>query len=107
MAVLVIAEVEGQTQELYDGMLAALAPLLKRARGFIAHGAGPSAGGWKTFEIWETQADATRFFAEHIHPNIPAGIKPKRTIVELHSLMIGRSNALDEHETSVPASRPA
>jgi hypothetical protein len=42
MAVLAIAEVQGQTQEKYDGMLAAMGPALRQAKGFIAHGAGPS-----------------------------------------------------------------
>ena len=36
------AEVPGQTKEGYEGMLAVLGPLLKQAKGFIAHGAGPS-----------------------------------------------------------------
>jgi len=43
MAVLVIADVQGQTAEGYDGMLAALEADMKDAPGFIAHGAGPSA----------------------------------------------------------------
>ena len=41
MAVLVTAEVPGQTKEGYEGMLAVLGPLLKQTKGFIAHGAGP------------------------------------------------------------------
>lgn len=90
MAVLVLADVCGQTPEGYDGMLAALEPLLEEAPGFIAHGAGPiGSGWWKTFEVWETQADATAFFATHVHPNLPPGVKPKRTIIELHALVVG------------------
>ena len=89
MAVLITAEVPGQTQEKYDRMLAVLAPLLREAKGFIAHGAGPSGDGWRSFEIWETQEDATQFFAQHIHPNLPPGIKPKRTLLQLHSLVQG------------------
>ncbi len=87
MAVLITADVPGQTQEKYDQMLAILSPLLTDAKGFIAHGAGQSPDGWRTFEIWETQEDATQFFAKYIHPNLPAGIKPKRTVLELHSLV--------------------
>jgi hypothetical protein len=93
MAVLVIAEVQGQTQEKYDGMLAVLEPALRQAKGFIAHGAGPAGGGWRTFEVWESQADATQFFARYIHPNLPAGITPRRTLVELHSLVLGPAAA--------------
>jgi hypothetical protein len=90
MAVLVIADVCGQTREGYDGMLATLEPVLHEAPGFIAHGAGPvGSGWWKTFEIWESQADATAFFARHVHPNLPPGATPRRTYVELHALVLG------------------
>jgi hypothetical protein len=89
MAVLIVAEVAGQTHEKYDRMLAVLGPVLRSAKGFIAHGAGPAGDGWRTFEVWESSADATRFFADYIHPNLPAGVKPKRTVTELHSLIVG------------------
>lgn len=85
---LVFAEVEGQTQEKYGSMMTVLGPVIRRAEGFIADGAGPTAGGWRTFEVWESQAHAARFFATHVHPNLPAGVKPKRTLVELHCLML-------------------
>ena len=87
MAVLVMAEVPGQTEEKYDQMLSVLGPYLQQAKGFIAHGAGRAAEGWRTFEIWETQEDATQFFAKFIHPNLPEGITPKRTLLPLHSLV--------------------
>src|SRR5215218_2978099 len=100
MAVLVIAEVQGQTREKYDSMLAAMGAALRQAKGFIAHGAGPAGGGWRTFEVWESQADATHFFARHIHPNLPEGITPRRTLVELHSLVLGPA-------ATGPVSQPA
>jgi hypothetical protein len=88
MAVLVTAEVAGQTREGYEQMIAVLGPMIRQAKGFIAHGAGPvSASSWRSFEVWETAEDATRFFAEHIHPNLPPGVKPARTLVELHALI--------------------
>ena len=40
MAVLVTADVPGQTREGYDQMIAALGPALQQAQRFIAHGAG-------------------------------------------------------------------
>ena len=85
MAVLVTAEVPGQTKEGYDGMLAALSDAIRNAKGFIGHYGGPSDGGWTCVEIWETAEDATQFFATHVHPHLPPGIKPKRTLRELHS----------------------
>jgi hypothetical protein len=45
------------------------------------------ADGWRSFEVWETQEDATAFFSKYIHPNLPDGIKPKRTLLQLHSLV--------------------
>jgi len=39
MAVLVTADVPGQTLEGYDRMIAALSPALQQAKGFIAQGA--------------------------------------------------------------------
>ena len=88
MAVLVTADVPGQTQEKYDQMLDVLGHALRQAKGFIAHGAGPAGDGWRSFEIWESQEAATEFFAKYIHPNLPEGIKPKRTLLELHSLVL-------------------
>jgi hypothetical protein len=87
VAVLITAEVPGQTKEGYEGMLAVLSPILKTAKGFIAHGAGPSGDGWRSFELWESQEDATQFFATYIHPNLPDGVRPRRSILELHSLI--------------------
>jgi hypothetical protein len=88
MAVLITAFVPGQTQEGYDQAMAVLRPLLEQTSGFIAHGAGPSPEGWRVFEIWETQKEAAEFFAKYIRPNLPVGVTPKRTYLELHSLVI-------------------
>lgn len=90
MAVLVVADVAGQTSEKYDRMIEAIEPELRRAKGFIAHGAGPLGNSWQTFEVWDTAEDATRFFAAFVHPNLPEGVKPKRTLVELHALVLAQ-----------------
>lgn len=50
MAVLVTAEVPGQTQQGYDGMMGVLADALKQAKGFILHTAHPIEGGWRVIE---------------------------------------------------------
>ena len=71
MAVLITATVPGQTQEGYDEAMKVLRPLLNGAEGFIAHGAGMSPEGWRVFEVWESQEQATAFFAAHIRPNLP------------------------------------
>ena len=87
MAVLVTAEVPGQTEQGYDGMLGLLASALKQAPGFILHTAHPIEGGWRILELWESQKEASDFFATFVHPNLPPGIKPKRTVQALRSLV--------------------
>jgi hypothetical protein len=85
MAVLVTAEVPGQTAEGYDGMLRGLDPLIRAAPGFICHAAYSDNGTWRVLEIWESRKAATDFFAQHVHPHLPPGVKPKRELHELHS----------------------
>jgi hypothetical protein len=87
MAVLMTAEVEGQTQPGYDGMLAALSEQLKKAPGFILHTAHPTETGWRIIELWESKDAANQFFARSVAPNLPPGIRPKRTIQDLHSFV--------------------
>jgi len=87
MPVLVTAEVPGQTPEGFKRILNAVEPAMRQSKGFIAVGSGVTPEGCHCFEIWETSEDATRFFATHIHPNLPAEIRPKRSILELHSFL--------------------
>ena len=90
MAVFITALVPGQTQEGYDTAMRTLTPVLEQAEGFIAHGAGMSPEGWRIFEVWESQEQATAFFAKYIRPNLPPGVTPKRTYLDLHNLTISR-----------------
>jgi hypothetical protein len=89
MPVLVTAQVENQTEALYDGMLSLLAAQLKQAEGFVMHSAHRAAdsGQWRVLEVWETKAHADKFFAWFVAPNLPPGVRPKRSVVELHSLV--------------------
>jgi hypothetical protein len=89
MPVLVTAQVENQTEALYDGMLSLLAAQLKQAEGFVMHSAHRTAdsGQWRVLEVWETKAQADKFFAWFVAPNLPPGVRPKRSVVELHSLV--------------------
>ena len=85
MAVLVTAEVPGQTPEGYDGMLAGLGPLIRAAPGFVMHAAYSDGGVWRVIEVWESKQAATDFFAKYVHPNLPPGVKPQREMHMLHS----------------------
>ncbi len=86
MAILVTAEVPGQTEQGYDGMLVALEGALKQAPGFVLHSAFPVEGGWRIVEVWESKGQANEWFAKAVAPNLPPGVHPKRSVQELHSL---------------------
>lgn len=73
MAVLITAEVKGQTQPGYDGMLGALGATLEKAPGFLLHTAHSVEDGWRIIEVWATKEDANQFFAKHVAPNLPPG----------------------------------
>ena len=60
MAVLVTAEVKGQTQEGYEGMRAVLGGVLKGAPGFVLHTAHATEEGWRIIEVWESKDAAKR-----------------------------------------------
>lgn len=85
MAVLVTAEVAGQTREGYDGMLVALENPIRQAPGFLMHAAYETEDGWRVVEVWATKEDANCFFAEQVAPNLPPGVRPKRKLQVLHS----------------------
>jgi hypothetical protein len=87
MAVLVIAEVPGQTREGFAGIAESLDSALKQAPGFIMVTGFPTNGSWQTLEVWESAKDATQFYAKFVRPNLPQGLKPKRTVYELHTLI--------------------
>jgi heme-degrading monooxygenase HmoA len=87
MAIMITAEVPNQTQQGYDAMLAALEGAIRQAPGFIAHTAHPVEGGWRVIEFWESSREASDYFAKYVHPNLPPGIKPKRSTQELHSFV--------------------
>jgi len=86
MAVLMIGEVEGLTEEMYAGMLEGLKPTLQGAKGFMAHSGGPSPkGGWRVVEMWESEEDGTAWFEANVKPNLPEGIVPDRQFFPVHT----------------------
>jgi quinol monooxygenase YgiN len=87
MTVIVVAEVHGQTEAGYDGMLKALAGPIRHAEGFLLHSAYCVEGQWRVLEVWRSKADADRFFAKQVAPHLPPGVRPKRTVHEAHSLV--------------------
>ena len=87
MAVIVIAEVHGQTEAGYDGMLSVLADLARQAQGFVLHSAYRVDDCCHVVEVWRSKSEANQFFAKHVAPHLPPGVHPKRSIYEAHSLI--------------------
>jgi hypothetical protein len=88
MSVLITAEVRGQTAQGYDSMLAELAAPLRQAPGLILHTSHATEDGWRVIEIWENKAQSDRFFATFVAPRLPPGIRPKRSVLALHSVTL-------------------
>ena len=93
MAVIVIAEVHGQTEAGYNGMLDVLAGLAQRADGFVLHSAYQADDHWRVIEVWRSKAEADRFFAKHVAPHLPPGVHAKRTVHEAHSLVTAQQRS--------------
>ena len=87
MAILIATNVKGQTQEGYDGVLSAVRESIKQAPGFIMHCAHPDEGEWKVYEVWNSKEEADQWFGKVVVPNLPAGIHPKRSYRQLHSVV--------------------
>lgn len=87
MAVLISTNVKGQTQEGYDGVLAAVRDSIKAAPGFIMHCAHPDEREWKVYEVWHSKELADQWFGKFVVPNLPPGIHPKRSYQQLHSIV--------------------
>lgn len=86
MAVLIATKVKDQTQEGYDGVLAAVREAVQQAPGFIVHFAHPDEGEWKVYEVWNSKEEADRWYSQYVVPNLPRGIHPKRAYQPLHSV---------------------
>jgi hypothetical protein len=87
MAALVIADMKISV-ETYDQVAKGIGEAMKHAPGFLMHFVGKTPEGWRVFEVWNSSKEANRFFADEIHPNIPADQQPKRTVVELHNIIL-------------------
>jgi hypothetical protein len=88
MPVLITGEVRGQTAQGFDGMMAKLLAPLQQSPGFISLSSHATEDGWRVMEVWESKAQSDRFFAKFVAPNLPPGIRPKRTVQVLHVIAL-------------------
>ncbi len=70
MAVACLQELSGATQEQYDQVVETLRG--QATAGRIFHVAGPTEGGWRVVEVWESQEAGNRFFEEQLVPALQA-----------------------------------
>lgn len=89
MPILMIAEVGGQTREGYQQVFDAIAPLYRKAPGFVAHLSHPMEQGWCVMDVWETREQFERFFAQHVVPRLSQNpeLRPKIRFQELHDAL--------------------
>jgi hypothetical protein len=91
MPVLITGEVLGQTAQGFDGMMTKLLSHLQQSPGFIALSSHATEDGWRVMEVWESKAQSDQFFAKFVAPNLPLGIRPKRTAQLLHNVVLPMS----------------
>ncbi len=85
MAVVLIIEVPGATQEQYDAVVQGLGePEL--GEGQSSHMSGPSDGGWCVVDVWESRDHFDRFVQERLGEQLQrAGLaQPKITEVPVY-----------------------
>jgi heme-degrading monooxygenase HmoA len=87
MAVMVSADVPGQTQAGYQATVDALHEGIMKAPGFIMHMTAPSEDGWTVIEVWESKKEANDWFAHNVAPALPEGITPRRRFRELYNVI--------------------
>jgi heme-degrading monooxygenase HmoA len=86
--VIITSCVPGMTAEMYDGMAAALNPVLRSSPGFVAHAAAPIPGGFLVTELWESEEAFAAWFNGHVRgPAQAAGLSPINTITPAHNII--------------------
>ncbi|MEA2481794.1 MAG: hypothetical protein QOJ07_3716 [Thermoleophilaceae bacterium] len=75
MAIAVLMEIPGGTQEMYDRVMEDL-QLEGVPEGGIAHLAGPMEGGWRVLDAWESQDAFQRFYDERLGAALSAAGVP-------------------------------
>ena len=94
MAVAVLIEIPGGTQEQYEAVLEKIGLAGQDARwpaGALVHVAGPTEGGWRAVDVWESQEAFEQFERERLQQAAAeVGIPPfKLEFFPVHNLYRG------------------
>ena len=87
MAILVKISAAGMDQSVYDQMVPAVHPLMKKQPGFIIHVGHAIPGGFAVEEVWESKTQHDAWYNEFIMPNVPDPDAMSIEYVELHSVV--------------------
>jgi hypothetical protein len=92
MAVVVVAEIEGGTEELYEQVSGKATPGGELPDGGKVHIAGPTEGGWRVITVWDSEEQFETFRNERLIPALQeagAGdrIAPNITTHPVHRLI--------------------
>jgi hypothetical protein len=70
MAVAMLLEWPGQTQEQYEQLMKLVGLEANPPEGGLFHVAGPMPGGWRVVDIWESEEAFERFAGERLMPAV-------------------------------------
>lgn len=90
MAIAIVADFPGGSQDRYDAVIADLDLEREPADGLIVHAAGPIEGGWRVIDVWESQQEADRFVQGRLQQALEragATDPPQVTVTPLHNLV--------------------
>ncbi len=88
MAVAMILDWPGVTQEQYDKVIDSMDLGGRAAAGGYFHVAGPYEGGWRAVDVWESEETADAFFAQHTQAFMDAGVPPpNRQVWPVHNTL--------------------
>jgi hypothetical protein len=88
MAVVMVQDVDGGSQELYARIDQQRKPRENPPAGLIIHTAGPTESGWRVVDVWESAEALARFREERLMPAIDAaGVSlPSAPRVQVHEV---------------------
>jgi hypothetical protein len=90
--VAVLIDIPGCTAAQYEGVVRQVGlaqPDARRPPGMLIHVAGPSADGWRVFDVWSDRESYERFARERIAPALAAWNVPPFTpqVIDVENLV--------------------
>jgi hypothetical protein len=87
MPVTITTKVKGKIAEGYDQFAVFQYALIKEAPGFILHSAYQGEEEMMVLEVCNSNDNADQFFSQHVAPNLPKDIIPKRSYQSLQFIV--------------------